>query len=89
MRPRLRQASFLCALASVAVLAAGTTPAASRIQPVALAGQGTVVPGAPGCPMFPADNIWNTDISKLPVDLHSAAWLRSMNARARPGCPIG
>ena len=30
--------------------------------------------------MFPADNIWNTDISKLPVDAHSAAWLRSMNS---------
>jgi len=41
---------------------------------------GTTVPGASNCPMFPADNIWNTDISKLPVDAHSAAWLRSMNS---------
>ena len=41
---------------------------------------GTTVPGAPNCPMFPANNIWNTDISKLPVDPHSAAWLRSMNS---------
>ena len=80
MRPHLRQTSFLGALASVAVLAVGTTAAASRAQPAALAGQGTVVPGAPGCPMFPADNIWNTDISRLPVDPHSAAWLRSMDA---------
>jgi hypothetical protein len=40
----------------------------------------TTVPGAPNCPMFPADNIWNTDISKLPVDSHSRAWLRSMNS---------
>ena len=32
------------------------------------------------CPIFPADNVWNTDISKLPVDPHSAAWLRSMNS---------
>jgi hypothetical protein len=30
--------------------------------------------------MFPSNNIWNTDISKLPVDSHSAAWLRSMNS---------
>ena len=30
--------------------------------------------------MFPADNVWNTNISKLPVDSHSAAWLRSMNS---------
>ena len=38
------------------------------------------VPGAPGCPLFPASNIWNTDISKLPVDSHSRAWLRSMKS---------
>ena len=41
---------------------------------------GTPVPGAPNCPMFPADNVWNTPIANLPVDAHSAAWLASMNA---------
>jgi len=30
--------------------------------------------------VFPASNVWNTDISRLPVDKHSAAWLRSMNS---------
>ncbi len=40
----------------------------------------TAVPGAPLCPMFPADNIWNTNISRLPVDRHSGAWLRSMDS---------
>jgi hypothetical protein len=40
----------------------------------------TTVPGAPNCPMFPANNVWNTNISKLPVDSHSAAWLRSMDS---------
>ncbi len=44
------------------------------------AAAGTPLPGAPNCPMFPADNIWNTDISNLPVDVHSAAWLASMDA---------
>jgi hypothetical protein len=82
MRPCLRPAGLLCAVALVAVLAAGAAPAASRVQPVALVSQGTVVPGAANCPMFPADNIWNTDISRLPVDPHSAAWLRSMDAAA-------
>jgi hypothetical protein len=38
------------------------------------------VPGALNCPMFPADNVWNTNISKLPVNSHSAAWLASMNS---------
>ena len=41
---------------------------------------GTKVPGAPNCPMFPANNVWNTDISKLPVNRHSAAWMRSMDS---------
>jgi hypothetical protein len=46
----------------------------------ARAASGTTVPGAPNCPMFPANNIWNADVSKLPVNPHSTAWLRSMNA---------
>jgi hypothetical protein len=41
---------------------------------------GTTVPGAPGCTLFPANNVWNTDISRLPVNKHSAAWLASMDA---------
>jgi hypothetical protein len=32
------------------------------------------------CPVFPANNVWNTDISKLPVDKHNAAWMRSMDS---------
>jgi hypothetical protein len=30
--------------------------------------------------MFPADNVWNTPITNLPVDPHSADWLASMDA---------
>jgi hypothetical protein len=62
------------------------TPTAASVRPARAhratlpAASGTTVPGAPNCPMFPADNIWNTDISKLPVDSHSAAWMRSMNS---------
>jgi hypothetical protein len=37
------------------------------------------VPGT-SCRVLPADNIWNTDISKLPVDSHNATWLRAMHA---------
>jgi hypothetical protein len=32
--------------------------------------------------VFPSDNVWNTDISKLPVNSHSAAWLSSTGATA-------
>lgn len=30
------------------------------------------------CPVFPADNIWNTAIDRLPVDPHSDAYVRSI-----------
>ena len=43
---------------------------------------GTTVPGAPNCPMLPANNVWNTNISRLPVSKHSAAWMASLDSRS-------
>ena len=37
-------------------------------------------PSVAGCQIFPSNNPWNTDISSLPVDPNSAAYLASMNA---------
>ena len=37
------------------------------------------VPGT-SCNVFPANNIWNTDISAMPLNSHSAAWLNSTGA---------
>jgi hypothetical protein len=37
-------------------------------------------PAAPNCPILPANNVWHADISGLPVNAHSAAWLGNMNA---------
>ncbi|HUA42639.1 MAG TPA: hypothetical protein VMA32_13780 [Streptosporangiaceae bacterium] len=67
-------------VATGATAAAGVTSA--RVAPASTpaATTSTTVPGAPNCPMFPANNIWNTNISKLPVNSHSAAWLRSMDS---------
>lgn len=31
-----------------------------------------------GCPLFPADNFWNTPIDALPVDPRSEAWIASI-----------
>jgi hypothetical protein len=62
---------------------ASTEPASSRTASSrpASAGQARSTPYLlANCPVFPADNVWNTDISKLPVNAHSAAWLRSMNS---------
>jgi Fibronectin type III domain len=35
-----------------------------------------VVPGT-ACSVFPSDNIWNTDISNMPVNANSATWVAS------------
>ncbi|HVT35550.1 MAG TPA: choice-of-anchor D domain-containing protein [Nevskiaceae bacterium] len=40
------------------------------------------VPGS-NCNVLPADNVWNTDISALPVHAQSAAWLASMSASSK------
>ncbi len=54
--------------------------AAEPAAATAIVAPATTLPGASGCPVFPANNVWNTDISKLPVNSHNAAWLRSMAA---------
>jgi hypothetical protein len=33
------------------------------------------VPTIGGCPVFPVDNVWNTDISAAPVDPNSASYI--------------
>jgi cell division septation protein DedD len=40
-------------------------------------------PGASGCPVFPSDNVWHADITKLPVHARSAAWIASMGGTAK------
>lgn len=64
----------------LAVTVTGVTSAQMATALPAAAVMSTTVPGAANCPMFPANNVWNTNISKLPVDSHSAAWLRSMDS---------
>ena len=36
------------------------------------------LPGAPSCPIFPASNVWNLDISHLPVAANSSALIRTI-----------
>ena len=43
---------------------------------------GPVVPGT-SCPMFPANSIWNTKITRLPVHKKSAVWMASMGSSSR------
>ncbi len=59
---------------------AGAPPDAGTIAaaPIVAADAGT--PTLAGCPMFPAEDPWNTDISAEPVDPHSADYLAFMGA---------
>jgi len=61
--------------------AAGSSTGETRsvVSAVASAADPNVLPGT-GCPSFPADNVWNTPITGLPVSANSAAWLASMSA---------
>ena len=65
------------AMAVPRVSAIATTSAASA--PAHALGARTVLPGT-RCPVFPADNVWNTVITSLPVNSHSALWLASMSS---------
>lgn len=42
--------------------------------------QALTPPSLPGCPLFPADNIWNTPVDTLPVDPNSAAYIANIGA---------
>jgi len=72
-------AGILIVLTACALLPAAASASASA--PVGVPGgrPATTLPGTT-CPAFPADNVWNTEITGLPVDTHSAAWLRTMAA---------
>ena len=40
------------------------------------------LPDAPGCPVLPDDSIWHADVSKLPVDPRSSAYVAAIGASA-------
>ena len=65
-------------------LGAGTptlsTVAASTATTRATTPTSLASPSAGQCPIFPADNIWNQNISQLPVDPHSSQYIASIGA---------
>jgi len=52
--------------------------AATPVAPVFPAAGEMSTAAISGCPMFPADNVWNTPIDSLPVDPNSAAYINSI-----------
>ncbi len=65
---------------SVVSLATTTPTASATPLPMPTGSSGQTQPQIGGCSIFPADNPWNQDISTLPVDPKSSAYLASMNA---------
>src|SRR5437868_13819385 len=60
----------ICVIGALVLAACGASgvPPAATGQP----------PQFQGCPVFPADNVWNTAITGLPVDSHSAAYVNNI-----------
>lgn len=63
------------------------SPLATWMTSIAAVIAGAVCPVVPttsptigGCPVFPADNVWNTRIDNLPVHANSAAWVATIGA---------
>ena len=64
------QSSLLAALVLGALALLGSVVPASGT---------TASPSVGGCQIFPANNWWNRDVSRLPVDRRSATWLSHMS----------
>lgn len=76
-RSRSAKATFLALGAVAFALPASASSAPATHRPNL--GRGTVLPGT-SCPVFPSNNVWNTPVTGLPVNPHSATWLASMNS---------
>jgi hypothetical protein len=69
----MRLALLLARTCATVILAAATILLAPA--PCALAG-GSIA----GCPVFPADNVWNAPVDQLPPDPNSSAYINSIGA---------
>ena len=74
-RPRSRRSA-------VALLAGVVAAAALQLAAVPRAAAATG-PAVGPCPLLPADNVWNTDVSTLPVNARSADWIASSGGTGR------
>jgi hypothetical protein len=71
-----RLPAALCAGAAILALAGNGAASAAAAVKV------NNVPGT-ACPRFPADSVWHADVSKLPVNVHSKAWIANMGGAGR------
>lgn len=74
----------------MALLAALAAAPPGVLQPSASASTAPVthfspiIPGAANCPIFPANNVWNTPVANLPLDPRSAQYIAAIG----PGAPL-
>ena len=81
MRRRLRvRSSLRSALAAAVVLAAGGLAPAIASSSGADAARASAAPHEYSCPIFPASNALNEDISRAPVDPNSAGYIAAIGA---------
>jgi hypothetical protein len=67
----------LVATTAIAALVAGSAAAAAPTT-VSVAGRSARPLAGTNCTVFPANNVWHADISKLPVNRHSAQWMQKI-----------
>jgi len=63
----------------VKTVRSGVVALAVAVVPLACAAPAPAATLLGGCPVFPASNAWNRDVSKLPVDPRSNAYIASIN----------
>jgi hypothetical protein len=62
------------------ILACGLVLTLISLTTVALPARADTLPGAPGCPILPADNVWHQIITRLPVSSMSAKYVSSIGS---------
>jgi hypothetical protein len=68
-------------LVLAAILILGSSTGAAQQAPASTSSGPTPFgPQIAGCPVFPADNVWNVPIDKLPLDPPSKAYIASIGA---------
>lgn len=78
VRPRV-PLTLVLAVACLTVLCLAGSSRGASARPGPMGAEGQRLPRT-RCPAFPADNVWNTPITGLPVAARSKEWLRHMAA---------
>lgn len=73
IQPQLNPIGLVCIVMTFITLSLLPTPFPPLAEATA---QGTIA----GCSVFPANNIWNTPIDTLPVDLNSSSYINTIGA---------